>query len=405
MSRVVGKQADPAKSKTPATTASVEPSVEEPPSPSPVPEDVPPVAPASAGAEGSAKPQPDEKVTCFRCSCCVPRKDAVTRGDGRRYACRPCHATATMLSRHGITIDAELDSQDSKDFFERAKAERGEGKGSLQYSQLRALVKQSISRRFLREYMESEEGTFKPLSMWRKDGLTEQELATLEKEAPCRTHPVLNTKTYCLVLDKQTSSKSWQQAEAKVLSLESNMKKRKQKALPAPAGKKAVKQEPEQSETAAVEEPALADLESEEELLLPPPKDEDKEARKARKAAERAARKAAAKLFQSQVGAAAKLQPKITPTREKLEKIWQKVRAGAGGLIAVPSATQEEVKETLEKFQTVEKDVQTILQLRAKGKIPEDTEYSFAGEKELALFLKCANSLTKTLHGCFKAVQ
>ena len=183
------------------------------------------------------------------------------------------------------------------------------------------------------------------------------------------------------------------------------MKKRKQKALPAPSSKKAVKQEPEQSEAAAVEEPALADLESEEELALPPPKDEDKEARKARKAAERAARKAAAKLFQSQVSAAAKLQPKITPTREKLEKIWQKIGAGAGGLIAVPSATQEEVKETLERFQTVEKDVQTILQLRAKGKIPEDPEYSFTGEKELAHFLKCTNGLTKTLHGCFKAAQ
>ena len=130
MSRVAGKQADPAKSKTPAKTASVEPIVEEPPSPSPVPEDVPPAAPANAEAEGSAQTQPDEKVTCFRCSCSVhtgktPSREAMVAGTPAGLVTQrpPCCLGAALLSMpNSIRETARISSKEPKPREARARA-------------------------------------------------------------------------------------------------------------------------------------------------------------------------------------------------------------------------------------------------------------------------------------------
>ena len=358
--------------------------------------------PASEEATDVPGKRADDEVTCGHC-----RKRAVAKG-GKRYFCQPCHATCQMLLRHGIKIDSELGGAESLDFFQKAKEQRVADGGSLSYTKVRALVKQSLCVRILKTYTEAADGVYKPLSMWARDGLDETQLKNMQEEAPWREDKLLG-KVYCVEFQSVHKSKSFQEAEEKLLSLESTMRKRKAAEPADSKPKKSKGQSKGQAEEAAAKAEArcaspaleaLQDLESDsEEAGKKKGAKPDAGGRRLLRQEEKRLKK----LFLAQVAAAAKHQPRLEEAVARLDKAWAKL-AKSEKRSELPQLLQESSEEVRLRLEAALKDCGRLLTLR-KGlsKLPDAREaVVFESDKDLQLLAKEVAGVTRSLHDFLK---
>ena len=364
--------------------------------------------PASEEATDVPGKPADDEVTCGHCRKQLLRSGAVAKG-GKRYFCQPCHATCQMLLRHGIKIDSELGGAESLDFFQKAKEQRVADGGSLSYTKVRALVKQSLCMRILKTYTEAADGVYKPLSMWARDGLDETQLKNVQEEAPWREDKLLG-KVYCVEFQSVHKSKSFQEAEEKLLSLESTMRKRKAAEPADSKPKKSKGQSKGQAEEAAAKAEArcaspaleaLQDLESDSEEAG---KKKGAKPDAGERRLLRQEEKRLKKLFLAQVAAAAKHQPRLEEAVARLDKAWAKL-AKSEKRSELPQLLQESSEEVRLRLEEALKDCGRLLTLRSKGlsKLPDACEaVVFESDKDLQLLAKEVAGVTRSLHDFLK---
>lgn len=328
-------------------------------------------------------------AACDSCKLQVPLSQLTQKAGRSKKVCRGCYAVSVTLLRNGISLDASLDESSIEAFYKSCAEERVRNpKDKLTYQKVRAQVKQQLVRKQTRAWSQKSGGPYLPLSMWKQRGLTEEELANVELKGAKRDHAILGA-TYQVPIDDETFSRTFEEAEEKLLTLETNFKKRKlakAKAKGTAKGKAAAEPAAEVDEEAK----AFSDLESGDEVPAPAAsKDEEK----TRKAEERKAERLSKKRFAQVTAALGKSLPGLRQQQEKLQKL-----SGGLNLQTLPAAVQEELaKVTLDLQRGVEEGGQVLARAGKGDVVWKLDDPFFYDASDVTDLVKNVGALLKTL--------
>ena len=289
-------------------------------------------APPTGDAEAA------EKKRCDRCNLLCDPTDGHARSKSK-WVCKDCYATGMTMARHGLNVESDMSPAQLLAFYGRCKDERlSNDEHRLSYKKTRALVKEQLITASVRRFTETSCGTYKPLSMYAKDGLTEDELQRVQEQCPTREHPVLGT-TYKLDFTSDTMQRVQEEVEQKLLQLETACKKKKTPALQDA-------QQPQAGLQALEDGQPLEDLESDEDVEQTRKgqgKGGKDPAQAARKKAERQAAQKAKKDFKALTALMGRVLPSLRKLNAQLPALQEKL--GQEGLEGLPEATREELDE------------------------------------------------------------
>ena len=343
-------------------------------------------APVMQQAEG--KPQ----VTCFRCRLDYDVVACILKN--KNWVCKDCHATHTTMARNGLNPDKSLTEEGLLSFYTRSKEERTQHQGEkLSYKKTRAFMKEELLTQTKRVFTQKLSGEYKPLSMWKQEGCSEEELDRIEATCEWKPDPVFG-KVYKVTLASEVVERVQEEVERKLVELETAFKRKKVPAgTPRLALQDGTAQEPTGDET------AYQDLESDEEEAVAVKGGKGKSKDPAAKAAAQAAREEArrAKKNFKQLGALlGRSLATLTGVSQKLGRLEEDL-AGQG-LEGLPEATREELLELSGRLPQMQNRGQEVLQQTAaghttwQGQLPLDFTAA-----DIAEAIKNGNQLVRTL--------
>ena len=221
---------------------------------------------ATQVAEGQVMPEAEEKpkVTCFRCRLEYDLEACIAKN--KNWVCKDCHATHTTMTRNGVNPDKTLSEEGLLNFYTRSKEERTQHQGEkLSYKKTRAFMKEELLTQTKRVFTQKLCGQYKPLSMWKQEGCSAEELERIEATCEWKPDPVFG-KVYKVTLASEVVERVQEEVERKLVELETAFKRKK---LPAGTPRLALQDGTAQETT--MEETAYQDLESDEEETRPSP--------------------------------------------------------------------------------------------------------------------------------------
>ena len=332
-----------------------------------------------------------EKKRCDRCNLlCDP-----TEGHARsksKWVCKDCYATGMTIARHGLNVESDMSPANLLAFYCRCKEERlSNDERRLSYKKTRALVKEQLITASVRRFTETSGGTYKPLSMYAKEGLTEAELKRVQDYCPTQEHPVLGT-TYKVDFTSDMMQRVQEEVEQKLLQLETACKKKKTPALQDA-------EQPQAGLQALENGPPLEDLESDEDAEQTRKgqgKGGKDPAEAERKKAERQAARKAKKDFKGLTALMGRVLPSLRKFNAQLPALQEKL--GQEGLEGLPEATREELEELAPRLANYEQDGQKLLAQAAAGKTVWEgaTPLTFTAV-DVSEALKSTSALARTL--------
>ena len=143
-----------------------------------------------------------------------------------KYICRPCNSVTTMSSRN---IDQkskfglrELGGDDEVNFFRRAGQAR-DAHGNLQYSKVRAVLKEQFTARHISEHRKNLEQKYMPLSVWAVQGWDIGKIKAHGKTKMCPVQGIVYTQP---IFSENWSDIS-QKIEEGIMEAERSVMKRK----------------------------------------------------------------------------------------------------------------------------------------------------------------------------------
>ena len=349
---------------------------------------------ATQVAEGQVMPEADEKpkVTCFRCRLEYDLEACIAKN--KNWVCKDCHATHTTMTRNGVNPDKTLSEEGLLNFYTRSKEERTQHQGEkLSYKKTRAFMKEELLTQTKRVFTQKLSGQYKPLSMWKQEGCSAEELERIEATCEWKPDPVFG-KVYKVTLASEVVERVQEEVERKLVELETAFKRKK-----LPAGTPRLALQDGTAQETAVEETAYQDLESDEEEPVPVQGGKGKGKDPAAKAAAQAAREEAkrAKKNFKQLGALlGRSLSTLTGVAQKLGKLEQDLEGP--GLEGLPEATREELLELSGRLPQMQNRGQDVLQQTAaghttwQGQLPLDFTAA-----DIAEAIKNGNQLIRTL--------
>lgn len=186
-------------------------------------------------------------TTCRRCQreVCIDDLAAEKHDSQSEAVCKPCHNLQVMIAkRFGTKAFNDLIDTDSQVQFFKDCLQKN-GSGPLVFKNVRSCLKQSMRASVERTSKHGNQGSYQPLEYWVKLGYDGDRI---KSKAPKQEHPVLGT-TYAVDVVCYSDETLESMCEDKLLSLEQDVKKRKDpyapKAAPKKRGKRALQGQPE----------------------------------------------------------------------------------------------------------------------------------------------------------------
>lgn len=169
----------------------------------------------------------DMQVQCRKCGRCVHVTESLHRTEKTRW-CLSCNALVTLMRRHMSWPPdefAKLSEESQKTFFLKAVEEKA-GASAFRYDRVRDLLVKTMVKMHISESKTETGGTYKPLSVFAKDGYILP--PEFEHEAPKLWSEPLRCWTYLLPELTVKETEINRSMEEAIVRAEKVIKKRKQ---------------------------------------------------------------------------------------------------------------------------------------------------------------------------------